>query len=70
MGIAWKGVIVKGVEQWLDAKAVARREHQPVGFIPDDERELAAQAMQALRSQIFIEVQGDLAIRARAQPVS
>ena len=63
-------LVVEGVEQRLDAETVARGEDGAVGFIPKHKGELAAQSMQALRAEIFIEMQGDLAVRSRAQAVA
>src|SRR5262245_52481027 len=39
-------------------------------LIPDDEREFSAQLMQALRPEILIKVQCDLAVGARAQTMA
>src|SRR5581483_10728192 len=63
-------LIAKRIEQRLDAEAIARREQRAMLVIPNDERELAAQPMQALRAEILIEMKRDLAVRARAQFMS
>ncbi len=60
-------VVMNRIEQRLDAEPVACREHDAVGLVPDDEGELAAQPVQALRAEIAIEMQGDLAVRTRAE---
>ena len=61
---------VEGVEQRLDAEAVAGGEDRPVGFIPKHKSEFAAQSVQALRAEIFIEMQSDLAVGSGAQAVT
>jgi hypothetical protein len=58
------------VEQRLDAEAVACGENRPMSFIPQYESEFASQVMQALRADVFIEVQRDLTIRASTQTVA
>src|SRR5262245_14000246 len=61
---------MEGIEQRFDAKAVAGGEDRPVDLVPNHERELATQPMQALRAEIFVEMQRDLAIRAGAQTMA
>ena len=61
---------VQGVEQGLDAEAITRGKDGAVPFIPEHKGELAAQSVQALRAEIFVEMQGDLAVRARAQAMT
>ena len=61
--------VVEGVEERLDPEAVARREEDLVRFVPEEQRELAAQLRQARRAQVLVEVQGDLAVGARPEPV-
>src|SRR5215472_16199948 len=58
------------VEEWLDAEAVTRCEKRPLVLVPQHERELTTQFMQALSAEIFVEMQCDFAIRTRAQVVS
>ena len=65
-----KRSFVLGIKQGLDAKAVTRGKNGPVPLIPDDKRELAPQPVQALNAEIFVEMQGDLAVRARAQSMA
>ncbi len=55
------------VEERLDTEAVASGEEGAVSLIPEDEGELAAQAMKTLGTEILIEVQGDFTIGASAQ---
>ena len=62
--------LVEGVEQRLDAEAVARREHRSVAFIPQNKRKFAAQAVQALRAEIFVKMQSDFAVGSGAQAVA
>ena len=59
-----------GIVQRLDAEAVARGEEFSVSFIPEDECEFAPQPLQAIGSQILVEVQCDLAIGAGVKPVA
>ena len=62
-----EGFVMEGVEEGLDAEAVASGEEGAVSLIPEDEGELAAQAMKTLGTEILIEVQGDFTIGASAQ---
>ena len=64
-----QGVVVKRVIQWLDAEAIARSKQRVARRVPKHERKFAAQAMQCLRPEILVEVQGDLAVRSRAEVV-
>jgi len=41
-----------------------------MGLVPKDERELAAQVRQAIDAEVLVEMQRDLAVRARPEPVS
>ena len=59
-----------GVEERLDAETVAGREQRRGGLVPKHERELAAQMVQALHAEVLIEVQRDLAVGPRTQPVA
>ena len=54
----------------LDAETVARREQQLISFVPERERELAAQLAQRVRAQLLVEVDQDLAVGARAQAMA
>jgi len=58
---------VLGIEERLHAIAIARREQLVRPVIPDRERVFAAQSVHALRAEVLVEVQCDLAVRARAQ---
>jgi hypothetical protein len=60
------GRVVEG----LDAEAVPGGEERVVGAVPQSEGELAAQAAQAGRAEVFVEVQGDLAVGAGAEAVA
>ena len=55
-------VTMAGVEKRLDAEAIARGEERPVPCIPEGEGELATQVVQALRTEVFIEMECDLAV--------
>jgi hypothetical protein len=59
-----------GIEQRLDAKTVAGREHHTVGFVPDHESKLAAQPVQALGSKILIEMKRDFAVAPGPQAMT
>ena len=61
--------VVDRVVERLDAEAVARREELAVARVPDRERELASQRVERARAAILVEVQRDLAVRARAEDV-
>ena len=69
LGREVEGSVVDRVVQRLDAEAVARREQRAVAVIPDGVRELTAQRMHGPRALRFIEMQRDLAIRARSEGV-
>ena len=55
-------VVVPGVEERLDAEAVARGEEAAAVFVPEDEGELAAQMLKAVDAEFLIEVEGDFAV--------
>ena len=61
---------MQGVEERLDAETIARGEEGAVDFVPEDESELAAQAMEACGAEVFVEMQRDLAVGAGAQAVA
>ena len=63
-------VIMKRIKQRLDAKAIASRENRAVSLVPNHKSEFSAQPMQALRAEIFVKVERDFAVGARAQVVS
>src|SRR4029453_3313237 len=54
----------------LDAESIAHRHHRAVALVPQHHRVLAAQAMHALQADVFVQMQGDLAVRSRSQAVS
>src|SRR5258708_23933069 len=60
-------VVVPRVEQRLDAEAIASGKQRLLLLIPDHEGKPAAKLMQALRPQLFVKVQSNLAVRAGAQ---
>ena len=62
--------VVHGVEERLDAESVTRREESLILLIPQRESELAAQLMQAVRSEILVQMERDLAVGAGAQAVA
>jgi hypothetical protein len=61
---------VPHIEQRFDSKAVARGKDGAASLVPQHKGELAAQPVQALRTKILIKMQGELAIRARAQSMT
>src|SRR6185437_16514666 len=61
-----EGVVVEGVEERLDAEAIARGEEGAIAMVPEDQGELAAQLVKAFGAEVFVEVKGDLAVGARA----
>ena len=56
-------LLMEGVEQRLDAEPIAGGEDCPVGVIPKYESKFAAQAVQTLRAEVFIEMESNLAVR-------
>src|SRR6185436_2806775 len=54
----------------LDPEAVAGGEQGVVLIVPQHERELAAQLLQAMSAEFLVQMQRDLAVRARAEHVS
>src|SRR5665213_2955671 len=64
-----KRVAVPGIEQRLDAEPVPRSEDPSPVLVPQRQCKLTTQMLQTLRAEIFIQVQRNLAVRARAQPV-
>ena len=65
-----QGVLMPGVEERLDAEAIPRREDRPAVLVPQHEGELAAEMVQALRAEVLVEMQGDLAVGPGAQLMS
>jgi hypothetical protein len=55
---------VRVVER-LDTEAVACGEQRLVGLVPEDEGELTTQPVQALRAELLVEMDGDLAGTSR-----
>ena len=62
--------LVLRVEEGLHAEAVARGEQALVAGVPDDEGELAAQAVEALGAEVLVQVEGDLTVGLRAEAVA
>jgi hypothetical protein len=62
-----QGVLVPGVKERLDAEAIPCREDRPAVLVPQHEGELAAEMVQALRAEVLVEMQGDLAVGPGAQ---
>ena len=58
------------IVEGLDAKAIAGGEERVVRTVPERERELTAQLVQASRAEVFIKVQCDLTVGARAKAVA
>src|SRR5215472_16741316 len=65
-----KRFLVEGIEERLDTEAIAGGEDRPINFIPEYKGEFAAQSVQALRPEIFIEMKSDLAVGPGAQAVT
>ena len=62
--------LVPGEEQRLDAEPVAGGEEPLLRLVPEHEGVLAAQLVEAVRAQVLVEVERDLAVGAGAEPVS
>src|SRR5215469_2374208 len=62
--------IVKGIEQGLDAEAVAGSEDSAVGFVPKYKGEFAPQPVKGLSAKVLVKMKGNFAVRTRAQSVS
>ena len=58
------------MEERFHAETVTRREENAALFIPNDKRELPPQVFQTLRTQVFVQVERDFAVRARAEAVA
>src|SRR5262245_9157296 len=52
-------LVVKSVEERLDAEAITGGEERAVALVPDDECELSTQVVEALRTKILVQVEGD-----------
>src|SRR5947207_6463608 len=59
-----------GVEQRLDTETITRGKQHAAALIPQREGKLAAQLPQATRTQIFIEMQRNFAVRSRGQTMT
>src|SRR6476646_7091370 len=55
-----KSSVVKRVEEWLNAKAIASGKDSLVLGIPDDEGEFSPQAVEALCAEVFVKMKRDL----------
>ena len=51
------------VEERTDPEAIPRQEQRAVPGIPDRHGELAVQALEAVRTKVFIQMQHDLGVR-------
>src|SRR5215472_10444597 len=69
LGSEIQGVVVEGVKQGLDPESVTSSKQRAMVVVPDNEGEFSTQLMQALRSEILVEVERYLAVRACAQPM-
>ena len=58
------GAVHHRVVERLDPEPVAGGKQHAVALVPDRERELAAQVVQALRAEVLVQVQRDLAVRS------
>ena len=58
------------IKQGFDSKAVASREQRAMSLIPHNNRELAAQSMQAVRAQILIQMESNFAVGSRTQAMA
>src|SRR5262249_50787584 len=65
-----KDTVTLRIIERFDPESVARGEERLIGLVPEHERELAAQLVQALRPELLVEAQGDFAVRSGAQPVA
>jgi hypothetical protein len=65
-----QGVTPARVVEGLDPEAITRGEEQAVRLVPEHEGELAAQVSQAVRALLLVEMEDDLAVRARPQPMA
>lgn len=66
----YQHVTTPGVIQRLDPKSVPRREELLRAMVPEDEGELAAELFQAAAAELFVQVQGDLAVRPGLEPMA
>ena len=62
--------LVLGVEQRLDAEPVAGGDQGGPGVVPQGERELAPQVVQAVEAPLLVQVQRDLAVGPRPEGVA
>jgi hypothetical protein len=65
-----EGLVVKGVEERLDAEAIACGEEGAVAVVPENECKLPAQVMQAFSANLLVEVKGNLAVGAGTKTVA
>src|SRR5260370_24392799 len=54
--------LVEGIEQGLDAKAVAGGEDCPVYTVPKHEREFSPQSVQAISAKLLIKMKDNFAV--------
>ncbi len=65
-----EGAVVESVVERLDAKAITGGKELSRPFVPNGKRELTAQRMHRLGTEILVEVQRDLAVGPRAEDVT
>jgi hypothetical protein len=63
-------VLANRVVEGFNPESIAHGQQQLVRFVPEHKGEFPAQVSDAMRAELFVEVQGDLAIRARAEAVT
>src|ERR1044071_430922 len=65
-----ESVLVEGVKQRLNAETIAGSKNCFGGLIPNYKSEFTAQTVQALRAEVLVKMEGNLAIRSSAQTVT
>jgi hypothetical protein len=63
-------LLVPGVEERLDAEAIAGGEEAVVGFVPEDKGELATELMEAMGAEFFVKMESDFAVRPGAETMA
>src|SRR5207249_5941448 len=61
---------MKGIKQRLDTKPVARREDRAVYAVPQHNRKLSPQPLQAVSTEVLVKMQGNFTVRAGAQAMT
>src|SRR5881409_3988572 len=65
-----KCAVVKGIKERLDTKPVARGEDRAVHAVPQHNRELSPQPVQAMSTEVLVKMQGNFTVRAGAQAMT